>query len=268
MPPLLLAAAVTPLCDGGDAVDEAAIEPLTRFVRSGGVDGVFCCGTTGEGVLLSSAERQRVAELFRSACDGRLIVHAGSQTTAATEALAAHAAAIGADGVAVIPPPYYALDDRALADHLCAAAAACAPTPFYAYAFTARSGYPLSPDVVRRVGERASNLAGLKVSEAPFSAVAPYLDLGLPVLVGSEPLIPQALAAGAAGSVSGLASAFPAEVAAVLRDPTPEGGERLKALRDPLQERGFIAALKVELGRLGVPVSPDVRRPLRSLAEG
>jgi dihydrodipicolinate synthase/N-acetylneuraminate lyase len=263
MPPLLLAASVTPLRDSGEAVDEDAIGPLWEFLRDGGVDGVFACGTTGEGVLLTEAERRAVASRFREACDGRLIVHAGAQSTATTAALAHHAAGIGADGVAVIPPPYYSLDDDALVEHFCAAAAACHPVPFYLYAFTARSGYALPIAVVERVRERASNVAGLKVSEAPFAAVAPYLDLGLPVYVGSEPLLAEALPAGAAGSVSGLASAFPEAVAAAVRAPGEDTMAPLRELRERLGTTHFISGLKRELGRRGVPVGPDVRAPLR-----
>ena len=218
--PLLLAASVTPLRDGGAALDEAAIGPMVDFLAAGGVDGLFALGTTGEGVLLSLDERMRAAAAFREACDGTLIVHCGAQSTADTVALAAHAASIGVDGVAVIPPPYYRFGPDAVLAHLAAAAAACDPVPFYPYAFAARSGYRLEPSVVERLRDRASNLAGLKVSEAPFDRVAPYLELGLPVFVGSEPLIPQGLAAGAAGSVSGLAAAFPEVVAAVVRAPT------------------------------------------------
>ena len=121
-------------------------------------------------MLLSLDERRTVAERFREARAGTLIVHCGAQSTADTVALAAHAAAIGADGVAVIPPPYYPLGDDALVGHFAAAAAACAPTPFYLYAFAARSGYPLPVAVVERVRERADNVAGLKVSEAPVRA--------------------------------------------------------------------------------------------------
>src|SRR5437773_2167793 len=111
--PQLFAATVTPLTAGGDALDEPAIEPLVRFMLAGGVDGTFLCGTTGEGFLLSTGERRRAAECFRAAGDGILIVHCGAQTTAETVELAAHAAGVGADGVAVIPPPYFPLDDIA-----------------------------------------------------------------------------------------------------------------------------------------------------------
>lgn len=263
-PPLIVAAA-TPLTDGGMTLDEDAIGPMVAFLEGHGADGVFCCGTTGEGMLLSMDERRQAAVAFRAVVRGKLLVHAGAQSTADTAALAAHAAEIGADGVAVIPPPYFPLDPEALTEHLVAAAAACAPLPFFIYVFTRRSGYPLPVEVIRRVAGRADNLVGLKVSESPFADVAPYMELGLPVLVGSEPLIVQSLAAGAVGTVSGLAAAFPDVVREVLDDPTPFGAGRLDALRGAMEAQPFIASLKHVLGRRGVPVRPDVRPPLRPL---
>ncbi len=85
----------------------------------------------------------------------------------------------------------------------------------------------------------APNLAGLKVSESPLDRVLPYLDLGLPVLVGSEPLIPPAMARGAVGSVSGLASAFPDVVRGALDQPDEGAEARLTALR-ALMERAAV----------------------------
>src|SRR3954469_20898387 len=129
-----LAAAVTPLRDEGAALDEEAFRPYLEFLAAAGLDGVLALGTTGEGILLSAAERRRAAELF---LDGPLpvIVHCGAQTTAETLALAEHAAGAGAHGGAVISPPYYALDDESLLAHLAAAAHSCAPVPFYVYEF-------------------------------------------------------------------------------------------------------------------------------------
>ncbi|MGH2429614.1 MAG: dihydrodipicolinate synthase family protein [Candidatus Limnocylindria bacterium] len=262
----LVVAAVSPLTDGGSDVDEAAVQPYVAFLESHGADGVFACGTTGEGVLLSLEERRRAAVAFREAVSGTLIVHAGAQTTADTCTLAAGAGEIGADAVAVIAPPYFALDDDALTAHFVAAARACAPLPFFCYAFTARSGYPIPVDVIRRIAESVDNLAGLKVSESPWSNVEPYLALELPVLIGNEPLIPAGLRAGAIGSVSGMAAAFPDVVRQALDDPSEAAERRLRELRSVMEASGqFIAAAKQVLGRRGVAVQTDVRAPLRQL---
>jgi dihydrodipicolinate synthase/N-acetylneuraminate lyase len=247
-------------------VDLAAIKPYAAFLERHGADGAFVCGTTGEGVLLGLDERRAVAGAFRDALAGRLIVHAGAQNTADTVALAAHAREIGADAVAVIAPPYFPLDDDSLTAHFVAAARAASPLPFFCYAFTARSGYPLPVEVIRRIGAEADNLAGLKVSESPFERVEPYLDLGLPVLIGNEPLIPAGVARGAIGTVSGMGAAFPDVVRACVDAADGPAGARLAELRSMLEASGqFIAAVKHVLGVRGVPIEPNVRRPLRQL---
>jgi dihydrodipicolinate synthase/N-acetylneuraminate lyase len=262
-----LAAAVTPLRDGGDALDTEAFGPYLDFLAGAGLDGILALGTTGEGILLSPQERRRAATLFLEASDGRLqvAVHCGAQTTADTVALAEHAAAEGADAVAVISPPYFALDDRALLAHLAAAAKACTPTPFYLYEFAARSGYSIPAGVIAELRERAPNLRGLKVSNTPWERFEPYLVEGLDVFVGPEPLILQGLERGAAGAVSGLASCYPEVVVELVREPTPERSADAEALRKALEAMPFHAAAKATLARRGLPVREDVRGPLRGL---
>jgi dihydrodipicolinate synthase/N-acetylneuraminate lyase len=264
------AAALTPLRDGGGALDEAAFAPYVGFLADGGVDGILACGTTGEGILLSLEERRRAAELFLAAASDRALavaVHCGAQTTADTAVLAAHAAESGADAVAVIAPPYFALDDRALEAHFVAAAAACAPLPFYLYEFAARSGYAVPVEMVERLRERVSNLRGLKVSDKPWEKVEPYLIDGLDIFVGAESLVAQGLAHGAAGAVSGLAAVYPEVVAALVREPMPEHTAEAERLRAELERFPFHAAAKVVAARRGVPIRPDVRAPLRVLTD-
>jgi dihydrodipicolinate synthase/N-acetylneuraminate lyase len=261
-----LAAALTPLTAAGEALDEVAIGPYVDFLAEGGVDGLLALGTTGEGFLLPVEQRRRAAQLFVEASAGRLqvAVHCGAQSTWDTVELAAHAADVGADAVAVMAPPYFPLDELALLTHLSAAARACAPVPFYVYEFAARSGYPVPLTVLEQLRDVAPNFRGLKVSDTPWDRFAPYLVEGLDVFVGPEALIPQALAAGAAGAVSALASAFPELVAAAVRDPDSAdlGPVRAALERFPLQ-----AAAKIVVSRRGVPIGPDVRRPLRTLTD-
>ena len=262
-----LAAAVTPLRDG--RLHAGAVEPYVDFLAAHGLDGVLVLGTTGEGVLFPPAHRKEIAEAFIDAARGRLqvAVHTGTQTTHDTVALAEHAAEAGAAAVAVIAPPYYALDEQELLAHFEAAARACAPLPFYLYEFEARSGYAIPLPVVERLRERVSNLAGMKVSDSPWERLEPYLLEGLDVFVGAEALLERGLTAGAAGAVSGLAASFPDAVVPIVRERTPEAGERAAALRAELQRFPFHAASKAALGFRGVPVGPEVCAPLRGLTE-
>ena len=256
-----IAAALTPLRD--DALDAGAVGPYVDFLVAGGLDGLLAMGTTGEGMLFDLAERKQIASAYVDAAGGRLqvAVHAGMQTTGDTVALAEHAASIEADAVAVIPPPYFPLDDDALFAHLVAAARACAPVPFYVYEFERASGYAVPPAVLDRLREAAPNLAGMKVSDTPYEKFARYLGPDVEVFVGPEAFIGRGIDAGAVGAVSALASAFPERVAAAVR----ERSDELASLRESIERFPRHAALKHVVRRRGVPLQPDVRPPLRLL---
>lgn len=262
-----VAAAVTPLRADGDALDVEAIGPLVDHYARAEVDGVLAMGTTGEGILLSPSERRRAADAFVQAARGRLLVmvHCGAQTTADTVALAAYCAENGADAVAVIGPPYFAYDDRALLEHFAAAAAACAPLPFFVYEFAARSGYAVPLAVLAQLRERQPNFVGLKVSDSPWERIEPYLLEGMRVFIGPEGLMHRGFQAGAVGVVSGLAGGLPAVVVRSVRERTEASAARAGEIRAAVDRFPFQAALKHLLLRQGLPIREDVRRPLRGL---
>jgi dihydrodipicolinate synthase/N-acetylneuraminate lyase len=261
-----LAAAVTPLRDGGTRLDEDGIAALLEFYGAGGLQGLLVLGTTGEGILLEHAERRRVAELAVAGAGAlRIVMHCGAQTTAETSALAAHAAEAGADAVAVIAPPFFAFEADELLEHFAAAAAACSPLPFYVYEYAERSGYAIPVAAIEQLRERAPNLAGMKVSDAPFERVAPYLATGLDVFIGAENVIRDGLQHGAVGAVSGVAAAFPEAVSALVGDATAERVALVESLRIALSRQRFQASVKAALGFRGLPVGAEVRAPLRPL---
>jgi dihydrodipicolinate synthase/N-acetylneuraminate lyase len=262
-----LAAAATPLRDGGVSLDEDGFAALVDFLAEAGLDGLLSLGTTGEGMLFSAPERRRVTELFVEAAAGRIDVAAncGAQTTADTVALAAHAAGCGVAAVAVIAPPYFQLDDRAIFAHFQAAAAACAPVPFYVYEFEQASGYAVPRHVVDELRASVPNLAGMKVSDTPWERFSAYLVEGLDIFVGPEALISRGLAGGAVGAVSALATAFPELVIEAVRSRSTEATDRLARLRAEIERFPRHAALKHVLRARGVEIEGDVRAPLRGL---
>jgi dihydrodipicolinate synthase/N-acetylneuraminate lyase len=260
-------AALTPLKESGMRLDEDAIAPYLDFLVEHGATGVLAMGTTGEGILLTPAERRTVTDGFIEAAAGRIpvAIHAGSQTTADSVALAEYAAQQGAAAVAVIGPPYFRLDATGQLRHLAAVARACHPTPFYVYELESAAGYPFDPAMLARLRDEHDNVKGMKVSDAPWEKFERYLLDGYDILVGPEALIHRGMQAGAVGAVSALASAFPDRVAAVVDDPTEAGAEGLKALRESVDALQRHAALKRIAARRGVPIAPDVRAPLRDL---
>jgi dihydrodipicolinate synthase/N-acetylneuraminate lyase len=262
-----IAAALTPLTGVDGTIDSDGIDAVVDFYARSGLDGILALGTTGEGILFNVDERRLAADEYVTSAHHRLavIVHCGAQTTHDTVVLAEHAAGHGAAGVAVIPPPYFALDADAIWRHLDAAANACAPLPFYIYEFAARSGYAVPIDVVERLRSTAPNFAGLKVSDSPFESVQPYLLPGLDVFVGAEGLIAQGMASGAAGAVSGLAAAFPELTIDAVVSRTAEASARAARVRSLIEPFPFQSALKFILQRRGVAIEDAVRPPLRTL---
>ncbi len=258
-----IAAALTPLRDGGRELDDDAFAPYLGFLSDAGIEGVLLLGTTGEGILLSLSERKKA---IANAVSGPLpvLAHCGAQTTRDTVALASAAAEAGVEAVAVIAPPYFQLDDDALLAHFVAAARACAPLPFYVYELEKASGYAIPVSVVERLRSAVDNVAGMKVSDSPFAKVEPYLLEGLDVYIGAESLIGEGLAAGAAGAVSGLAAAFPEVVVEAVRTGDSTAAGELRAIVDRYPRH---AALKAVVRARGVAVGEDVRGPLRGLTD-
>jgi N-acetylneuraminate lyase len=106
----VIPALLTPFSDL-DSVDTSALCDLTEFLLSCGMDGVYLCGSTGEGLLMTEQERCLVAETVIQQVRRRVpvIVHVGAPATSVSERLARHASQAGADAVASVPPFYYAV---------------------------------------------------------------------------------------------------------------------------------------------------------------
>ncbi|MDO4275930.1 MAG: N-acetylneuraminate lyase [Eubacteriales bacterium] len=82
---------------------------LTKRQIEEGAEGFYCCGSSGEGLLLSIEERKRVLEKVLEHAGGKVpvIAHVGTVRTADAIELAQHAASAGADAISMIPPYYY-----------------------------------------------------------------------------------------------------------------------------------------------------------------
>ena len=160
-----IAAPFTPMLENGDVNLELIPEYASYLIRNG-LDGVFVCGSTGEGALLTGQERMALAEKWMDACEGKLklIVHTGGCNLKDQQELASHAEGLGAWAVAAMAPAFLPPRRTEELVEYCRSIAEAAPTlPFYYYHIPALNGVHLSvTDLLRAVTGRIPNFAGVK----------------------------------------------------------------------------------------------------------
>ena len=99
---------VTPLTPD-ERVDHASLRRLIDFLIDGGVHGIWVMGTTGEFAAFPEDERARAIETTVDQVAGRvaIVANVGDSSTGLALRHARHAAAAGADALALTPPHYY-----------------------------------------------------------------------------------------------------------------------------------------------------------------
>jgi N-acetylneuraminate lyase len=160
----IIAAAYTPMTQD-EKVDFAAIAPMIAGLRVNGVEGLFLCGSTGEGWSLSEKERMRVAECAVGAAHGQLpvVVHVGHNSLPSARMLARHAESLGVDAISAIAPGFFrpqSADD--LVRFLGRIADAAPATPLYYYHFPDRAPTGMGLAEILQAGLPIANLAGVK----------------------------------------------------------------------------------------------------------
>jgi len=104
----LFSAAVTPMA-ADESVDLDALAAMIEADLARGVEGLYVCGSSGEGVLLSESERKSIARTAVAAATGRapVVSHIGAMSTGEAIRLAEDAKDAGVTAISMIPPLYY-----------------------------------------------------------------------------------------------------------------------------------------------------------------
>jgi len=200
----VIAYPITPFTTGDDAsIDTAALASLVDRLVCDGVHAVAPLGSTGESAYLTDDEYFTALDTTIGAVAGRVPVVAGVSdlTTANTVRRAQRAQAAGAAAVMVLPVSYWKLSEREITGHYAAVGAAI-DIPIMAYNNPATSGIDMSPELLVSMFEDIDNLTMVKESTGDLSRMQRIIELTegqLPVFNGSNPLVFEALKAGAAG---------------------------------------------------------------------
>lgn len=215
----LTTAMITPY-DNTGAVDLLKMKEMTRFQIEKGTHCLYPCGTTGEMYLLSEAERKSIAETVVESADGEatVYIHVGAMTLGETIRLAKHANEIGADGIGVVTPAYFKLNDRELIHYFVTIANSLPEDfPVYLYNIPQCTGNDLRTALIKEIVTQAPNVIGIKYSFADFVRTAEYVQVkeNFSVVIGADLLFHSGLSMGCSGTVSGVASAYPEPFVAV-----------------------------------------------------
>jgi len=257
-----------------------AVEAQACSLIASGVSGAFVCGTTGEGVSLTTAERMAVAtrwcEVTGTAL--RVIVNVGHTSLGECKALAAHAQKIGAFGVSNFAPFFFKPANTNDLVDFCAEVAAAAPAlPYYYYQIPSMTGVSLpTADFLRAAQHKIPNLAGIKFTFEnlmDFAESTRHEDHRFDIVFGRDEMLVAGLALGAKGAI-GSTYNFAAPAYLRILKAFAEGDlhsarveqARANAMISVFLRFGGLAAGKSIMRLIGLDCGP-VRLPLRSLSK-
>lgn len=206
----LINAPFTPFDNKG----EVNLEPISQYANmlvKNGIKGVFINGSSGEGYLLTTEERIRLAERWiqESSDDFKVIVHVGSTVIKDSQKLAAHAQEIGAFAIGAMASPFPKVSRVVeLADYCEQIASGAPELPFYFYHIPALNGVYLPMlDLLKEVDGRIPNFAGIKYtfeSLYEYNQCMKYKNGKYEMLHGQDETILSALIMGGAqGGIGG-----------------------------------------------------------------
>lgn len=202
-----IAAPFTPMHNDG-RINVFEIENYANSLKDDGLAGVFICGTTGEGILMTENERKEVANAWMKykSEDFKIIVHVGSPSYKEAESLAMHSQEIGADAVATMGPCFLPPSDiTSLIDYCEPIAKAASKIPFYYYHMPAISGVTVPmKDFLIQATSRIPNLAGIKFTHNNLMEMQQCMALNggaFEILHGYDEVLLGGLALGVKGAV-------------------------------------------------------------------
>lgn len=272
----LVAAPHTPM-HADASLSPTVISAQCQLLLESGVRGAFICGTTGESLSLTVAERMAIAEAWRESARGKMpiVVHVGSNSLLDACTLAAHAAKCGVDAIAVMAPNFFKpnLDDLVA---YCAAIAEAAPNvPLYYYDIPTMTNVPIATAQFLEQGAKSiPTLHGIKFTNNDLMTLQECLALeSFDIVFGYDELLLAGLTLGVRGAVGStynfaaplyqrILTAFERGDLATARKAQLQSVRMIRIL----QEFGFSRASKAMMRLVGVDCGP-VRLPLRAMTE-
>ena len=264
-------ALVTPFNHDG-SIDYEGLSRLIEHQIGGGMDYLVSLGTTGEVATLSASERKAVWKFTVEQVKGRvpLVAGIGGNNTAEVIHQLEQFDATGYTAVLSVSPYYNKPTQEGIYLHYKAIAAA-SPLPVILYNVPGRTGSNVSPETTVRLAKEIDKIVATKEASGSFDQFSKIMrdkpDNFL-LISGDDPVTLPMMSLGAAGVISVVANAFPAEVSLLTRL-CREGNyvearklsNKLIRITELCFAEGNPAGVKAILNQLGI-CGPAVRLPL------
>uniref|UniRef100_A0A182T0U9 N-acetylneuraminate lyase n=1 Tax=Anopheles maculatus TaxID=74869 RepID=A0A182T0U9_9DIPT len=197
----LMAPVFTPYTNGNETLNIQAIEPYVEMLMANHVKGVLVNGTSGEGMLLTTAERMLVTEAWQSACKKHgitVMVQIGGAPYPDVVQLAQHASRIDVDAVLCLPELYFKpkTADK-LVSYLKSVAQHCPTIPFFYYHIPMFTDVNVHmPTFLDSAEKEISNFRGIKYTSGDLEQGSACLKDGRIIFLGADTILCGAVAAG------------------------------------------------------------------------
>jgi 4-hydroxy-tetrahydrodipicolinate synthase len=199
----VVTAMVTPFTDSG-ALDLDAAASLARWLGEHGSDGLVVAGTTGEGPVLTDAEKRDLWRAVAEAVTSPVVAGTGTNDTAHSVELTRQAKEAGVAGALVVTPYYNRPSQTGITGHFRAVAAA-SDLPILIYDIPIRTGRKIANETMLSLAGEQPTIVGVKdaaldvAGSARLIAEAPD---GFEVYSGNDDQTLPLLAVGAVGVIS------------------------------------------------------------------
>lgn len=211
---------VTPFNSDG-TIDFIGLERLIEHQIKGGMGYLVSLGTTGESATLSEQERKAVFAFTAERVAGRVPLVAGiggNSTAELVDQLKAFDAA-GYTAVLSVSPYYNKPVQEGIYRHYEALSAA-SPLPLIIYNIPGRTGSNITPETTIRLARDFDNIVATKDASGSFDQFSRIMrdkPENFLLISGDDPVTLPMMALGAAGIISVVGNAFPADVARLTR---------------------------------------------------
>ena len=199
----VVTAMVTPFTESG-ALDLDAAASLARWLGEHGSDGLVVAGTTGEGPVLTDAEKRDLWRAVAEAVTIPVVAGTGTNDTAHSVELTRQAKEAGVAGALVVTPYYNRPSQTGIAGHFRAVASAT-DLPILIYDIPIRTGRKIHNDTMISLACEQKTIVGVKdaaldvAGSARLIADAPQ---SFEVYSGNDDQTLPLLAVGAVGVIS------------------------------------------------------------------